>query len=102
MHQLTIDPATAPTTVTAHRSFEEAHRALLTYVIDADYYLWAITRSECRVRYRLLHLADRNQPPPSRYPRDVGMATIDELPQAESCCLSGDLDAPAVPGAGPR
>ena len=87
MHRLTIDHAKAPAAIaiTAHPSLDEAHRALLTYAINADYYLWAIDSADCHTRYQLVRLPDPDEPGCSRHPRIAGTATIEELP-ARQCC----------------
>ena len=36
MHQLTIDHDDNPATITDHPNFDDAHRALLKYVVGAD------------------------------------------------------------------
>src|ERR1700741_1116872 len=48
MHQLTIDHHNQPVTITDHPNFDTAHRALLKYVVGADYYL-------CPVRTTAAH-----------------------------------------------
>jgi hypothetical protein len=83
VHQLTIDHANAPAAITAHPSFEEAHRALLTYAIDADYYLWVIGSADFRTRYQLLRLADPGGRQRLRRPYITGTATIQELPDRQ-------------------
>jgi hypothetical protein len=73
VHQLTIDDP----------NFDDAHRALLTYVVDADYYLRPVHGSAAHTRYQLLRLADPDAPAPAREPCITGSATIQELPRAE-------------------
>jgi hypothetical protein len=102
VHQLTIDQAAATVMATAYRSFDEAYRALLGYAIGADYYLWAITRADCHVRYWLMRLANPDDPQPPRRPLIVGAATIEKLPSNECCCSSAALDSQFVPGTTPR
>jgi hypothetical protein len=79
VHQLTIDHANAPAAITAHPSFDEAHRALLTYAINADYYLWSIGSADFHTRYQLLRLADSGGRQRARRPHITGTATIEEL-----------------------
>jgi hypothetical protein len=85
VHQLTIDYANAPAAITAHPSFDEAHRALLTYAISADYYLWAIGSADFHTCYQLLRLADPGGPGCTRHPHITGTATIEELPDRQCC-----------------
>jgi hypothetical protein len=76
VHQLSIDDDGAPTVVTEHRDFDTAQRALLDYLVRADYYLQPVHTSAARIHYRLLALAD----PPARAPGITGSATIAALP----------------------
>jgi hypothetical protein len=95
MHQLTVDHAGAPATVTAHPSFDEAHRALLADAIRADYYLWAITRADSHTHYRLVTPADPDDAEGTRRPRITGTAIIEELPHSG---LPVVVAAPSPPG----
>lgn len=83
MHQLTIDHDSEPVATTAHPDFDDAHRALLKYVVSADYYLRPVQTSAAHTRYQLLRLADPDDRTPSRHPRITGSATIRQLPDAE-------------------
>jgi hypothetical protein len=89
VHQLTIDDDSTPVAVSDHSSFQDAHRALLRYVIGADYYLRTVDDTAARTRYQLLRLADPDDPRPARTPRITGTATIELLPETE-------LPAPAT------
>jgi hypothetical protein len=80
MHQLTIDDDRTPVAVSGHPSFHDAHRALLRYVIGADRYLHTVDDTAEYTRYRLLCLADPDDPQPARAPRITGTATIEQLP----------------------
>ena len=79
MHQLTIDHDSQSVAISGHPSFNEAHRALLQYVVKADYYLRAVHTSPERASFELLCLADPDDPAPSRRPHVTGMAVIEEL-----------------------
>ena len=83
MHQLTIDHDSQPVTITAHPSFDDAQRALLKYVVGADYYLRPVQTTAARTSYQLLRLADPDDPEAARDPRSTGAATIEELPDTE-------------------
>jgi hypothetical protein len=93
VHQLTIDHADAPAAITAHPSFDEAHRALLTRAISADYYLWAIDSADFHTRYRLVRLPDPGGRQGSRRPHITGTATIEELPDRQCCGLPSTAHA---------
>jgi hypothetical protein len=80
MHQLTINDDRAAVSITGHPSFADAHRALLKYVVGADYYLQLVHRTAAHISYRLLRLPDPDDPRPVRRPHLVGIATIEELP----------------------
>jgi hypothetical protein len=80
MHQLTINDERTAVSITGHPSFADAHRALLKYVVGADYYLQLAHRTAAHIRYRLLRLPDPDDPRPARRPHLVGVATIEELP----------------------
>jgi hypothetical protein len=81
VHQLTIDDDSTPVAVSDHSSFQDARRALLRYVIGADYYLRTVDDTAARTRYQLLRLADPDDPRPARTPRITGTATIELLPR---------------------
>jgi hypothetical protein len=83
MHQLTIDHHNKSVTITDHRNYDDARRALLKYVVGADYYLRAVQRTAAHTSYQLLRLADLDDPQPPRRPRITGTATIRELPDTE-------------------
>jgi hypothetical protein len=99
VHQLTIHHVTAPVTITVYVGFDEAHRALLTYAIGADYYLWASACADCHTHYQLLRLAEPDDPQRPRRPHIIGTATIEELPDGESCARPPTADAPITSGA---
>lgn len=79
MHRLTIDHRSRPARVSAHPSFADAHRALLRYVISADYYLHLVDEAAAHTRYELLRLADVDSPAPARHPQLAGSAVIEAL-----------------------
>jgi hypothetical protein len=78
MHQLTIDHASKPVSITDHPSFDHAHRALLRYVVRADYYLRPVPTAAAHTRYELLRVADLDDPTPAPDPRVTGVATIEQ------------------------
>ena len=45
MHQLSIDHDTKSVSISDHSDFDDAHRALMTYVVGADYYLRPLGRT---------------------------------------------------------
>lgn len=75
MHQLTIDHDAKSVSVTEHPNYGHAHRALLDYVVGADYYLRAVQNCPAHTSYELLRLADDE---PTRDPHITGIATIEE------------------------
>ena len=83
MHQLTIDHDNQSAATTDHPSFDDAQRALLTYVVGADYYLRPVHSSAAHTSYQLLRLPDPDASAPAREPRIIGSATIQELPDTE-------------------
>jgi hypothetical protein len=83
VHQLTIDHHNEPVAITDHPDFDAAHRALLKYVVGADYYLRPVQTTAAHTRYQLLRLADLDDPTPTRHPRIAGSATITQLSDAE-------------------
>ena len=82
MHQLTIGHGRAAVVVSRHADLAAARRALLRYVVAADYYLWPVAHPSAPARYELLDLGDPDEPPARRDPRIAGTATIIELPAA--------------------
>ena len=80
MHQLTIDHHHQTPYVSAYPSFDAAHRALLRYVVDADYYLRPVPISGVHSRYQLLGPVDPAGSKRTRDPRVTGVATIAEIP----------------------
>jgi hypothetical protein len=80
MHQLTIGPASESVNITDHPNFADAQRALLKYVVAANYYLQLVHRTAAHTSYQLLRLADPDDPRPTRHPQVIGIATIEELP----------------------
>jgi hypothetical protein len=83
MHQLTIDHDARSVSVTEHPNYDEAHRALLDYVVGADYYLRPVQNRAAHTTYELLRLADADQRGPNRGPRITGTATIAEHREEE-------------------
>jgi hypothetical protein len=83
MHQLTIDHHDESVAVTYHPDFDDAYRALVKYVVGADYYLRPVKGTAAHTRYQLLRLADLDDPTPTRHPRITGSATITQLRDAE-------------------
>lgn len=80
MHQLTIDHTNATVTATDHGNFDDAHRALLKYVVRADYYLRPVQNTVAHTSYQLLHLIDADNSTPQRDPFITTTATITKLP----------------------
>jgi hypothetical protein len=83
VHQLTINHDNQSVSITGHADFGDAHRALLKYVVGADYYLRTVQNTAAHTSYELLRLADLDDPAPARGPRITGIATIEELPDTE-------------------
>jgi hypothetical protein len=83
MHQLTIDHDSKSVSITDHPDFGDAHRALLQYVVGADYYLRRVQNAAAHTSYELLRVADLDDPTPARDPHVTGIATIEEVPAAE-------------------
>ena len=79
MHQLTIDHNNRSTSISEHPNYEDAQRALLAYVVGADYYLCAVQNTAAHTSYELLRLADINEEAPSRNPSVTGVATIEPI-----------------------
>lgn len=79
MHQLTIDHDNTSVAISGHRSFSDAHHALLKYVVGADYYLRSVQTTPTHASYELLSLADPDDRAPARHPRVAGIAIIEEL-----------------------
>lgn len=79
MHQLTIDHNAKSVSISDHPDFTDAHRALMTYVIGADYYLRQLPSAGPHTRYELVQLADADDPAHLRQPRITGRAVIEEL-----------------------
>ena len=82
MHQLTIDAAA--TTITRHRDFTAAQRALIAYAVAADYYLRPLhtTTTTTHNSYELLEIADHDDDADDltrRRPRVTGTATIEAV-----------------------
>lgn len=82
MHQLTIEHRRGSVSVSSHADFRAAHRALLRYVVHADYYLFALRHPSAQAAYALLDLGDATAEARRRDPAVAGTATITELPAA--------------------
>jgi hypothetical protein len=95
VHQLTIDHDSQSVTITAHPDFDTAHRALLKYVVGADYYLRPVHTTAAHSSHQLLHLADPDDPTPTRHPHITGSATIRQLPDTE-LPVSAPISRPAT------
>jgi hypothetical protein len=54
MHQLTIDHYSESVSITDHADFGDAHRALLKYVVGADYYLRTVQNTAAHTSYELV------------------------------------------------
>jgi hypothetical protein len=96
VHQLTIEDDNKSVATTDYPNFDDAHRALLKYVVRADYYLRPVQTTAAHTSYELLRLADLDDPTPTRHPRITGSATIKELPDTElplsvSCFAACDV-----------
>ena len=78
MHQLTIDHNAKSVSISEHPDFGDAHRALLQYVVGADYYLRPIQNTPAHISYELLRLADIDDPAIGRNPTITGVAVIEE------------------------
>jgi len=83
VHQLTISDERTAISITSHRNFADAHRALLRYIVDADRYLYTVGGTATRTRYQLLRLPHPDDPTPWRHPRPTGTATIETLPKPQ-------------------
>jgi hypothetical protein len=79
MHQLTIDHNAKSVSISDHPDFTDAHRALMSYVIGADYYLRQLPSADPHTSYELVQLADDDDPAHLRRPRITGRAVIAEL-----------------------
>jgi hypothetical protein len=79
MHQLTIDHNAKSVSISEHPDFGDAHGALMTYVIGADYYLRQLPSPELTTSYELVQLADDDDPTHLRRPRVTGRAVITKL-----------------------
>ena len=79
MHQLSIDHDTKSVSISDHPDFDDAHHALMQYVIGADYYLRPVQNAPTHTSYELLRLADDDDPARVRHPRITGIAVISEL-----------------------
>ena len=78
MHQLTIDHNRKSVSVSDHPDFGDAHRALLQYVVGADYYLRPMQNTAAHTSYELLRRADIDDPAVGRHPTVTGVAVIEE------------------------
>ncbi|WP_375486576.1 hypothetical protein [uncultured Mycobacterium sp.] len=83
MHQLTIDRG-GEITVSGHADFDDAYRALLNYVINADFYLHRVGTARTRTSYELIKPPDIDagdcEEWPRRRPVRAGHATIEQRP----------------------
>ena len=79
MHQLTIDHNRQSVSISGHSNFHDAHRALLQYVVGADYYLRPVQTTCDHTSYELLRLAEDNDHAAARHPQVTGVAVIAEL-----------------------
>jgi hypothetical protein len=79
MHQLTIDRSAKSVSTSEHPDFSDAHRALMTYIIGADYYLRQVPNTDPDTSYELVQLADDDDPAHLRRPRITGRAVIAKL-----------------------
>lgn len=79
MHQLTIDHNRQSVSISGHPNFHDAHRALLQYVVGADYYLRPVQTTCDHTSYELLRLAEDNDHAAARDPQVTGVAVIAEL-----------------------
>jgi hypothetical protein len=78
MHQLSIDHNAKSVSISEHSDFNDAHRALMTYVVGADYYLRQLGSTDPQISYELVQLAG-DDTPHLRRPRITGRATIEEI-----------------------
>jgi hypothetical protein len=79
MHQLSIDHNAKSVSISEHSDFNDAHRALMTYVVGADYYLRQLGSTDPQISYELVQLAGDDDPAHLRRPRITGRATIEEI-----------------------
>jgi hypothetical protein len=92
MHQLTIDHEARSVSVSEHPNYDAAHRALVDYVVGADYYLRPAQTKPALVSYQLLQLDDTETARPR--PRVTGTATIAERPATVPAAPDRETSAP--------
>lgn len=80
MHQLTIDRPGQDACVTDHDDFQDAHRALIAYVVGADYYLHALDNTTAATSYEMLIVPDNHDDPTITGVATIEQRTADELP----------------------
>ena len=100
MHQLSIDHDTKSVSISDHPDFDDAHHALMQYVIGADYYLRPVQNAPTHTSYELLRLADDDDPARVRHPRITGIAVISELTPTPNRRCRPPTTPPATRSAG--
>ena len=97
MYQLSIDHGRS-VTISDHPDRDDAHGALLRYVIGADYYLRPIQLGGAHSSYELLQLGELAEPDRELYrgPRCAGHAVIEELATQASVPADSPYNAAAA------
>ncbi|MUL48405.1 hypothetical protein FZI85_27835 [Mycobacterium sp. CBMA293] len=80
MHQLTIDRPGQSASVTDHDDFQDAHRALIAYVVGADYYLHALDNTTAATTYEMLIVPENHGGPTITGLAIIEQRTAVELP----------------------
>ena len=99
MHQLTIDHNAKSVTISDHPDFTDAHRALMIYVIGADYYLRQLPSADPHTSYELVQLADADDPATFASPASPGAPSSRSSP-ARRCPCHRPTTTPATCSAG--
>ena len=115
MHQLSIDHDTKSVSISDHPDFDDAHHALMQYVIGADYYLRPVQNAPTHTSYELLRLADdddsvraptpaspaslssRSSPTPNRRCRPLTTPPATRSAGSTTTTARGDTDRKATP-----
>jgi hypothetical protein len=79
MFELTVHTR-ATVSISAYPGFDDAYRALMRYIVDADYYLAEVDTDPQQRRYALIDIGDAQRPrTPTRVPRQAGYAVITDV-----------------------